>query len=120
MPGIAEIALGAAPIAGGALLGAVAGNLKGPDVRAVIKADLDMLVRIAEGKVQRRTAMSQMACRSSRPRWSAVIRSSMRAPISDRRRLRGARHSACARSSAAPQACCHGPAQRAVTTKRWV
>lgn len=32
MPGIAEIALGAAPIAGGALLGAVAGNLKAPDV----------------------------------------------------------------------------------------
>ena len=28
MPGIAEIALGAAPIAGGALLGVAAGNLK--------------------------------------------------------------------------------------------
>lgn len=46
MPGLAEIALGAAPIAGGALLGAVAGNLKGPDVRAVIKTDLDLLDRI--------------------------------------------------------------------------
>lgn len=60
MPGIAEIALGAAPIAGGALLGAVAGNLKAPDVRAVIKADLDMLDRIPEDQVQRRAAMSQM------------------------------------------------------------
>ncbi len=60
MPGLAEIALGAAPIAGGALLGAVAGNMKGPDVRAVIKTDLDLLDRIPEDQVQRRTAMSQM------------------------------------------------------------
>lgn len=30
MPALAELALGAAPIAGGALLGAVAGNLKPP------------------------------------------------------------------------------------------
>ncbi len=29
MPGIAELALGAAPIAGGALLGVAAGNIKG-------------------------------------------------------------------------------------------
>jgi ABC-type antimicrobial peptide transport system permease subunit len=57
---LAEIALGAAPIAGGALLGAVAGNMKGPDVRAVIKADLDLLDRIPEDQVQRRAAMSQM------------------------------------------------------------
>lgn len=60
VPGIVEIALGAAPIAGGALLGAVAGNLKAPDVRAVIKADLDMLDRIPEDQVHRRAAMSQM------------------------------------------------------------
>lgn len=60
MPGLAEIALGAAPIAGGALLGAVAGNLKGPDVRAVIKTDLDLLDRIPEDQAQRRAAMSQM------------------------------------------------------------
>ena len=30
MPGIAEILLGAAPIAGGALVGVAAGNLEGP------------------------------------------------------------------------------------------
>ena len=35
MPGIAEFALAGAPIAGGALLGVVAGNLRGPDVRAI-------------------------------------------------------------------------------------
>jgi len=43
MPGIAEIALGAAPIAGGALMGLVAGNLKGPDYRGLIKSDLELL-----------------------------------------------------------------------------
>ena len=48
MPGIAEIALGAAPIAGGALLGAVAGNLRGPDVRGLIAKDMDLLERIPE------------------------------------------------------------------------
>lgn len=48
MPGIAELALGAAPIAGGALLGAVAGNLKGPDIRGMIAKDLDLLERIPD------------------------------------------------------------------------
>jgi hypothetical protein len=50
MPGIAEIALGAAPIAGGALLGAVAGNLKGPDFRGVIVKDMDLLERIPDDR----------------------------------------------------------------------
>jgi hypothetical protein len=48
MPGIAEIALGAAPIAGGALLGVAAGNLKGPDVRGMIAKDMDLLERIPD------------------------------------------------------------------------
>lgn len=46
MPGIAELALGAAPIAGGALLGAAAGSFKGPDVRGIIAKDMDLLERI--------------------------------------------------------------------------
>ena len=46
MPGIAELALGAAPLAGGALLGLVAGNLRGPDVRGLIKQDMDLLMDI--------------------------------------------------------------------------
>ena len=50
MPGIAEIALGAAPIAGGALLGAVAGNLKGPDIRGMIAKDFDLLERIPDSQ----------------------------------------------------------------------
>ncbi len=48
MPGIAELALGAAPIAGGALLGAAAGSFKGPDVRAAIIKDMDLLERIPD------------------------------------------------------------------------
>jgi hypothetical protein len=48
MPGIAELALGAAPIAGGALLGAAAGSFKGPDVRAMISKDMDLLERIPD------------------------------------------------------------------------
>ena len=48
MPGIADLALGAAPIAGGALLGAAAGTFKGPDVRGTITKDLDLLERIPD------------------------------------------------------------------------
>jgi hypothetical protein len=48
MPGIAELALGAAPIAGGALLGAAAGSFKGPDVRAMIAKDMDLLERLPD------------------------------------------------------------------------
>lgn len=46
MPGIAELALGAAPIAGGALLGIAVGGMKGPDVRGMIAKDMDLLERI--------------------------------------------------------------------------
>lgn len=54
MPGIAELALGAAPIAGGAMLGVIAGNLKPPDVRGLIAKDLDLLDRIPPEQVERR------------------------------------------------------------------
>lgn len=57
MPGIADLALGAAPIAGGALLGAAAGNLRPPDVRGLITKDLDLLARIPEDQVDRRARM---------------------------------------------------------------
>jgi ABC-type antimicrobial peptide transport system permease subunit len=50
MPGIAELALGAAPIAGGALLGVAAGNLKPPDVRGNIAKDMDLLDRIPDDR----------------------------------------------------------------------
>ncbi|OBH00831.1 hypothetical protein A5698_08850 [Mycobacterium sp. E136] len=48
MPGIAEVALGAAPLAGGALLGIAAGNLRGPDFRGMIAKDMDLLERIPD------------------------------------------------------------------------
>lgn len=57
--GIAEIALGAAPVAGGALLGAAAGNLKGPDYRGMIKQDFDLLDRIPPDRTQLRAEMQR-------------------------------------------------------------
>lgn len=46
MPGIADLALGAAPIAGGALMGILAGSFKGPDFRGMIKSDMELLEKI--------------------------------------------------------------------------
>jgi hypothetical protein len=46
MPGIAELALGAAPIAGGVMLGVIAGNVKPPDVRGLVAKDMDLLERL--------------------------------------------------------------------------
>jgi hypothetical protein len=59
MPGIAQIALGAAPIFGGALLGVAAGSLKGPDFRGTIKQDLDLLDRLPEEESARRAALQR-------------------------------------------------------------
>jgi ABC-type antimicrobial peptide transport system permease subunit len=59
MPGIAEIALGAAPIAGGALLGIAAGGLKGPDVRGMIAKDMDLLERIPAEQVELRERLKR-------------------------------------------------------------
>lgn len=59
MPGIAELALGAAPIAGGALMAAVAGSFKGPDYRAMIKDDLELLEKIPADKTELRAALQR-------------------------------------------------------------
>ncbi|MGV0851443.1 hypothetical protein [Mycolicibacterium phlei] len=67
MPGFAELALGAAPIAGGALLGIAAGNLRGPDFRGMIAKDLDLLERIPD----------------DRPELKARLRASIDARIDD-------------------------------------
>jgi hypothetical protein len=48
--GIADLALGAAPIAGGALLGVAAGNLKPADIRGMIAKDMDLLDRIPDNR----------------------------------------------------------------------
>lgn len=59
MPGIGELALGAAPIAGGALLGIAAGSIKGPDVRGGIIKDLDLLERIPTEQTERRQRLQK-------------------------------------------------------------
>lgn len=59
MPGIAEIAINAVPILGGTLLGAAAGGVKTPDVRASIKEDYDLLDRIPKEQVERRANLQR-------------------------------------------------------------
>jgi hypothetical protein len=59
MPGFAEIALGAAPIAGGALLGIAAGGIKGPDVRGMIAKDMDLLERIPPEQAELRERLKR-------------------------------------------------------------
>lgn len=54
------MALGAAPIFGGAFLMAAAGQLKGPDVRGAIKQDLDLLDRIPADQIQRRANLQRI------------------------------------------------------------
>ncbi|MDA2891381.1 hypothetical protein PDG61_10710 [Mycolicibacterium sp. BiH015] len=60
MPGIAELALAGAPIAGGALLGIAAGNLKAPDVRGMIAKDMDLLDRLPPDQVERRAELQRV------------------------------------------------------------
>ena len=59
MAGVGELALGAAPIFGGALLGVAAGQIRGPDFRAMILADLELLDRIPEEESARRAALQR-------------------------------------------------------------
>ena len=59
MAGVGELALGAAPIFGGALLGVAAGQIRGPDFRGSIKADLDLLERMPDEEAGRRAALQR-------------------------------------------------------------
>ncbi len=62
MVGVGALVTGAAPLAGGVLLGGMAGN-SGPSVphlRAVILSDLELLQRIPEADVARRAALKRM------------------------------------------------------------
>ncbi|WP_409434444.1 hypothetical protein [Mycobacterium sp. SMC-14] len=59
MPSMLSMALGAAPVFGGALFAAAAGQLKGPDVRALIKQDLDLLDRLPAEQSQRRADLQR-------------------------------------------------------------
>jgi len=57
MPGMAALAMGAAPVLGGALLGAAVGQFKGPDLRDGIKQDLELLEQLPESEAARREAL---------------------------------------------------------------
>jgi hypothetical protein len=57
MPGMAAMAMGAAPVLGGALLGAAVGQLRGPDMREGIKQDLELLEQMPEMEAARREAL---------------------------------------------------------------
>ncbi len=63
MSGLAGLALGAAPIAGGALLAAAAGQLRGPfrtaDFRELIKQDQDLLKGIPPEQNSRRAELQR-------------------------------------------------------------
>ncbi|WP_046321282.1 CPBP family intramembrane metalloprotease [Mycobacterium sp. UM_Kg1] len=60
MPTLLSTALGAAPVFGGALLTAAAGQLRGPDMRSLIKQDLDLLDRIPAEDTQRRAELKRV------------------------------------------------------------
>jgi hypothetical protein len=57
MPGMAAMAMGAAPVLGGALLGVAVGQLRGPNLREGIKQDLELLEQLPEAEVVRREAL---------------------------------------------------------------
>jgi hypothetical protein len=59
MPGLAAIALGSAPVFGGALLAAAAGQFVTSDFRAGIKEDMDLLERLPEDETDRRDALQR-------------------------------------------------------------
>jgi hypothetical protein len=59
MTGIAQIALGAAPIAGGALLAAAAGQIRGPDFRGTLSKDMDLLERLPDSQGTRRAELQR-------------------------------------------------------------
>ncbi|MQY26875.1 hypothetical protein [Nocardia aurantia] len=59
MPAVADLALGLAPIAGGLILGAAAGYLKGPDVRKGIRQDMDLLDNLPPEDVERRAELQR-------------------------------------------------------------
>lgn len=60
MPGFAELALAGAPIAGGALLGVAAGNLKPPDLRGTIKKDMELLEGLPPEQTERRAELQRV------------------------------------------------------------
>ena len=59
MTRIGDIALGAAPFAGGAMLGTLVGTFKGPDLRTALKSDIELLKSLPEESVQLRAELQR-------------------------------------------------------------
>ena len=74
MVGVGALVTGAAPLAGGVLLGGMAGKSgpSAPDLRAVILSDLDLLQRIPEDEVARRAAF-QSKIRYFTENWRDIV-----------------------------------------------
>lgn len=59
MTRLGDIALGAAPIAGGAMLGTLVGTFKGPDLRTALKSDIELLKSLPEENVGLRAELQR-------------------------------------------------------------
>ena len=59
MTGLGQIALGSAPVFGGALLGIAAGQFKGPNYREQLKQDMDLLERLPPDATARRADLQR-------------------------------------------------------------
>lgn len=59
MVGIGQLALNAAPVFGGAMLVAAAGQFRGPDYREMIKQDMDLLDRLPPEATARRAELQR-------------------------------------------------------------
>ena len=59
MVGLGQIALNSAPVLGGLMLALAAGQFRGPDYRALIKQDMDLLDRLPPDAVNRRAELQR-------------------------------------------------------------
>ncbi len=59
MVGLGQIALNSAPVLGGLMLAVAAGQFRGPDYRALIKQDMDLLDRLPPDAVNRRAELQR-------------------------------------------------------------
>jgi hypothetical protein len=59
MVGLGQIALNSAPVFGGLMLAAAAGQLKGPDFRGLIRQDMDLLDRLPPDATERRADLQR-------------------------------------------------------------
>lgn len=74
MPGLGQIALNSAPIFGGAMLAIAAGQFKGPDFRALIRQDMDLLDRLPADATKRRAKRCCLAVAPGSRRYRSAPR----------------------------------------------